>query len=117
MNVRLLLILLLLTFNAHAANDKQTFTLSADIWAQPRSGKVVASFDAVRHAVEYWSKNRNQFILISYPSEDSGELWASELRDWIVSLGISKDYIILQSGLNVFDEINIEVGRQQDLNI
>lgn len=100
---------------AHAQSAR-IFTLSADDWAQPRSGQVVASFASVRNAVEYWQKTLDAVFLIRYPGEDSGELWASELKDWMVSLGVPNDYIILASGLKALDEVEIIVAKKQELS-
>ena len=109
-------LLLLLLSNTTQAQATQLFSLSADDWAQPRSGKVIASFDSVRNAVDAWDKTYNAIIMIRYPGEDSGELWAIELRDWLVSLGIPNDYIILRAGLENLDEIKLVVGKQSEIS-
>ncbi len=99
------------------AQSARIFTLSADDWAQPRSGQVITSFVGVKGAVEYWEQTLNSVLLIRYPGEDSGELWASELKDWLVSLGVPNDYIILASGLDTLDEIEIIVAKKDELSL
>lgn len=99
------------------AQSARIFTLSADDWAQPRSGHVVAGLTSVKGAVEYWEQTIPAVLLIRYPGEDSGELWASELKDWLISLGLPKSYIILASGLDTLDEIEIVVAKKEDLNL
>ncbi len=111
-----LLVVLALVCLPVQAQTARIFSLSADEWAQPRSGQVVASFSSVRNATEYWQKMLNAVILIRYPGEDSGELWASELKDWLVSLGIPNDYIYMRSGLDTLDEIEIVVAKKDELN-
>lgn len=98
------------------AQSARIFTLSADEWAQPRSGQVVATFNSVKGAVEYWEQTLDSVLLIRYPGEDSGELWASELKDWLVSLGVPNDYIMLASGLDTLDEIEIIVAKKEELS-
>lgn len=100
---------------AAQANASRIFVLSADEWARPRSGAVIAEFQAVRAAVRYWDKVDNAVIIVHYPGEDSGELWAAELRDWLISLGVPSDYIRLVAGTQAADEIRLLVGDRNEL--
>jgi len=97
------------------ANSIRIFTLSADEWARPRTGTVIPQLAAVRSAVSYWGKGADKAIIIRYPGEDTGELWAAELRDWLISLGVPSDYILLSSGTQAADEIKLEVGNRDEL--
>jgi hypothetical protein len=97
------------------ANTVRIFSLSADAWARPRSGQILPQLEPVRLAVAYWETGTDAAIMLSYPGEDSGEIWASELKDWLISLGISSDYILLSKGLQAEDEINILVGNRREL--
>jgi len=116
MTGRLILLLLLFSLSLPlAANSLRIFTLSADEWARPRTGKVIPEFDALRAAVSYWDKGTNYAVLIRYPGEDSGEIWASELRDWFISLGIPSDYLLLVSGSRDAEEVTIIVGNRTEL--
>jgi hypothetical protein len=98
-----------------SANTARIFVLSADDWARPRSGTVIAEFDALRAAVSYWDKVDNGLILVRYPGEDSGEFWAAELRDWLISLGVPSDHIRLVAGTQAADEIRLLVGDRNEL--
>lgn len=100
---------------ALSANSLRIFSLSADEWARPRSGEVIPELASVRSAVSYWDKGVNALILIRYPGEDSGELWAAELRDWLISLGVPADYIQMASGTQEADEIKLIVGNRDEL--
>ena len=116
MTGRLLLLLLLFSLSLPlAANSLRIFTLSADEWARPRTGEVIPEFDALRAAVSYWDKGTNYAVLIRYPGEDSGEIWASELRDWFISLGIPSEYLLLVSGSRDAEEVTIIVGDRTEL--
>jgi len=118
MRNRIYLWLLLITLSFPVvANSLRIFTLSADEWARPRSGDVIPEFDALRSAVGYWEKGNNFSLLIRYPGEDSGEIWASELRDWFISLGIPSDYILLVSGSPDADEVTLIVGNRAELKL
>jgi hypothetical protein len=118
MTGRLLLLLLLFSLSLPlAANSLRIFTLSADEWARPRAGEVIPEFDALRAAVSYWDKGTNYAVLIRYPGEDSGEIWASELRDWFISLGIPSDYLLLVSGSRDAEEVTIIVGNRTELKL
>lgn len=97
------------------ANSLRIFPLNADEWARPRTGEVIAEFGALRAAMSYWEKGSDTLILIRYPGEDSGEIWASELRDWLISLGVPSDYIMLAPGSQAPDEIKLIVGNREDI--
>ena len=108
-------ILCLLLVAGHAwANSVRIFTLSADEWARPRSGAVIPQLSAVRSAVGYWGKDGNRLMIIRYPGEDSGELWAAELRDWLISLGVPADYIRLVPGTQAAEEIKLVFGNRNE---
>ena len=109
------LLLILFSLAPAQANSVRLFSLSADEWAQPRSGAVVSEFAAVRAAVNYGLQVDDAVIVIRYPGEDSGELWASELRDWLVTLGISGSDINLVAGTGEADQITLAVGTYNDL--
>jgi hypothetical protein len=109
-------ILCLLLVTGHVwANSVRIFTLSADEWARPRSGAVIPQLSAVRSAVSYWGKGGDRIMIIRHPGEDSGELWAAELRDWLISLGVPSDYILLLSGAQAADEIKLMVGNRDEM--
>ena len=111
-----LCVLCLVLFSLTAqASTSRIFVLSADEWARPRSGAVIAEFEALRAAVSYWDKVDNASIIVRYPGEDSGELWAAELRDWLISLGVPSDYIHLVAGTQAADEIRLLVGDRNEL--
>jgi len=105
---------LLLCAQAYAATAR-IYILSADEWARPRSGDVIAEFAALRAAVQYWGRSENAVMVVRYPGEDSGELWAAELRDWLISLGVPSDYIRLVAGTQAADEIRVVVGNRDEL--
>ena len=117
LSASLLLAVALFAGNAASANSVRLFSLSADEWSRPRSGAVIPEFDAVRAAVRYWEQGANALIVIRYPGEDVGELWAAELRDWLITLGVAADYIELRPGTQAADEIMLMVGNRDELEL
>ena len=109
------MIVLLTLTSQSSANSIRIFSLSADEWARPRSGVVIPELASIRSAVSYWDKGVDALIVIRYPGEDSGELWAAELRDWLISLGVPADYIRMTSGTQEADEIKLIVGNRDEL--
>ena len=109
--------LITLSSGAATANTLRIFTLSADEWARPRSGDVIPEMASVRAAVSYWGRGTDALLVIRHPGEDSGELWAAELRDWLISLGVPSDYIHLLPGTQEADEIKIVVGSREELEL
>ena len=112
-----LLCLITLSSGAATANTLRIFTLSADEWARPRSGDVIPEMASVRAAVSYWGRGTDALLVIRHPGEDSGELWAAELRDWLISLGVPSDYIHLLPGTQAADDIKIVVGSREELEL
>ncbi|MDJ0777329.1 MAG: hypothetical protein QNJ85_05650 [Gammaproteobacteria bacterium] len=108
-------VVLLLGFASAEANTVRIFSLSADEWARPRSGAVIPELEAVRAAVRYWEQVTPGLIVIRHPGEDTGEIWAAELRDWLISLGVAADYIRLRAGNQDADEIDLLVGGRDEL--
>ena len=112
-----MMLLLILIALPLSANSLRIFSLTADEWARPRTGSVIPEFEALRAAVDYWDKGTDFALLIRYPGEDSGEIWASELRDWFISLGIPSDYILLAPGSQDADEVTLIVGNRAELKL
>jgi hypothetical protein len=69
-----------------------SYTITADMWMQPRSGTVILQMPPVQAAVADWQRHPGSHLVILHSGDDQGSLWASEVQDWLVSLGIaSKD--------------------------
>lgn len=106
----------LLAISASAgASSQRIFSLSADEWARPRGGDMIPELEAVRAAVSYWGRGSDSLMVIRHPGGDSGELWAAELRDWLISLGLPSDYIRLVPGTQSAAQINLVVGNRNEL--
>ena len=108
----LLLSLLLLVPAAHAdapaapagAPDPDSFTLSADQWSAPRSGAALIKLAAIHDAVADWLGDTAAHIVILHAGSDTGNLWAGELQDWLVALGVPADHIEKQASADQVDD-------------
>jgi len=76
---------------ARASGD--TFSISADQWALPRSGAALLKLAPLRAAVEDWIAHPDARIVVVHAGSDVGNLWAGELADWLVALGVPSDHL------------------------
>ena len=83
------------------------YELEADTWARPRSAQAVLAMQPVRAAVDEWLRTPTQLIEIHYPGGETGMLWAEELRDWLVSLGIPLSRLRTSPGSAAADRLQI----------
>ncbi|MGD8379961.1 MAG: hypothetical protein PVI37_06685 [Gammaproteobacteria bacterium] len=73
--------------------------ITAEDWSRPRSGKALLAMKPVKAAVQEWRGEKDAHIVILYAGGDAGNLWALEVRDWLVALGIpSKDLDVRAGG-------------------
>ena len=71
--------------------------VTAAEWSRPRSAAMVRALPGVRDCVQAWLAAPDQhLILVSAPGEEGG-LWAAELRDWLVALGVPSAAIELRA--------------------
>lgn len=75
------------------------WSLPPEAWARPRDGAYVAGLAPVRAAVRAWmSAPDGSTLTIRYPGGEDGLIWASELRDWLVALGVPPAAVSLVPG-------------------
>lgn len=70
------------------AHAERTWTLEAADWARPRSGAAVVGLAPLPEVVRAWSGEPGMDIVIRHAGGEEGELWARELRDWLIALGV-----------------------------
>lgn len=80
------------------AADDDAWTLDAATWARPRSGRAVVSMAPLPRVVRRWSQTPEARIVVHYPGGEDGELWAFELRDWLVALGVPSGHLLTEAG-------------------
>ncbi|HEY1992676.1 MAG TPA: hypothetical protein VGH71_09465 [Gammaproteobacteria bacterium] len=98
--------LLLMAPAAYAGTppDADSFTLSADQWSAPRSGTTLIKLAPIHDAVTDWLKDTGAHLLILHAGSDTGNLWAGELHDWLVALGVPADHIEKQASAEQPDD-------------
>ncbi len=94
-----------------AVADERSWSLSADGWARPRDGQSVARMAPLPEAIAAWSADTAQRLVIHYPGGEDGQLWAFELRSWLVALGVPQEKLELVAGSQQADRIEIELSR------
>ncbi|HSN17292.1 MAG TPA: hypothetical protein VLV87_03700 [Gammaproteobacteria bacterium] len=90
---------------AHAGGPagSDTFSLSADQWSAPRSGAALVKLAPIHEAVADWLGDTAARIVIVHAGTDTGNLWAGEVQDWLVALGIPADHIQKQASADQSD--------------
>ncbi|MGA9853554.1 MAG: hypothetical protein WBR15_11565 [Gammaproteobacteria bacterium] len=73
-----------------------SYTITAGMWMQLRSGQTMLQMPPVRAAVRDWMRHPGSHLVILHSGDDMGSLWASEVQDWLVSLGIPSTDIAKQ---------------------
>ena len=87
------------------------FTLDAAEWARPRSGEAVAAMPTVREAVYVWAQSPGAALVIRHPRGEAGILWAEELRDWLVAMGVPSADIDLRVGSGLEGRVELAIAR------
>lgn len=78
-----------------AARD---YVIRAEEWARPRSAERIIEMAPVRNAMAEWRETENARLVVLYAGGEEGSIWAGELRDWLVALGVASDRIELRPG-------------------
>ena len=73
--------------------DSSSYAISADQWALPRSGTALLQLAPFSGAVRDWLAHPGARIVIVHAGSDQANLWAGELSDWLVALGVPAEEI------------------------
>lgn len=95
--------------SAQAPAQEQLFELSAEQWARPRQGEVLVAYPSLRAALAAFDAAPRALLQIRYPGGEEGSLWAGELRDWLVALGVPSSRIQVQPGTRKPEYIELVV--------
>lgn len=109
-----MILILLLVVAMPLSAEQSSWELGIGEWSRPRHGASLVGFPALSATVRYWQKDVSQIILVRYPGGEAGMLWARELRDWLVSLGIPSSRINLQPGTPRADRVLLEVVKERE---
>ena len=108
MKYAFILVTLCLLANSQFAYSA-SYDLSAAFWASPRTAKAVSQMEPINNVLQDWQNRSKHHLQILYPGGEEGELWANELRDWLITLGVPYNKIMLNAGSAFEDKIQIVI--------
>lgn len=91
------------------AQEEPVYILKASEWNVPRSTEAILQMPALQQTIQAYNKNPKARITIHYPGGDEGTLWATELRSWLVSLGVASRHIELLPGSRQDGQLELQV--------
>lgn len=100
---------LLYLITAHCYAESDRYSITAEQWAIPRHGERLLKMPALKQVISQWQKNTLQYVEISYPGGEQGELWLTELQDWLIALGLPSERIKKVVGSGGKDIIKLSV--------
>lgn len=77
---------------------ENVWTISAEEWARPRTGYSLSQMKPLQAGINNMNKEPDSLLIIQYPGGEEGALWVSELKDWLVSLGVPSKRIQMRAG-------------------
>lgn len=108
-SITVLLLLFLSQISLSLSAEPNMIAVTAEQWAIPRHGERLLKMPEVKKIMNLWHKNPQQMIEISYPGGEDGELWLTELKDWLIALGVSSANIKSIAGSGSKDIIKLTV--------
>jgi len=89
---------------------RNNYIITEQQWSVPKNAQSILKIPALRNAMKILSSKNTLNLLIRYPGGDTGVLWATELKAWIVALGLDSTRIELQSGSAKVDELELLIN-------
>lgn len=90
--------------------SKNHFVLSQQQWSIPKNMQSILNMPALRLLMSKLMDDEKQSLIIRYPGGEVGVFWASELKAWLVSSGVSSERIELQTGSLKSEELHLFVN-------
>lgn len=97
-----------------AASTAVETELRAEQWELSRNGERLLGIDGLAEIVTAWSSDDRQLIELQYPGGEEGEIWVSQLMDWLVALGVPSASLVAVPGSGQGDVIRLRVIRSGD---
>lgn len=110
--IEVLALLLVLGMAPAAAG---TYEVTAADWSRPRSAEMVTTLPGVAEAVREWHALNARdgtdagVILLRHGTSEEAAVWAAELKDWLIALGMPGDRLRLEMGGVGNDVIELDV--------
>jgi hypothetical protein len=106
--------LILLLLNVSPASAEPLALTSAD-WGRPRSGEALVQQPVLRSVLKVFEAEADSVIVIAHATSEAGQLWAEEIRAWLVALGVSSARIHLSARPELNDVLTLDVRKKADL--
>ena len=87
----------------------QTFTVPAELWDRPRSGRAMLEQPAIRQAVNACLAQPGARLVIHHGPGQESALQAEELRTWLAALAVEAGRIALRNDLKPSEPLRLEV--------
>ena len=84
--------------------------LTQEQWSIPKRAESILQMPALIAVMKKLTKGKTNTLVIRSPGGEMGILWASELKAWLVSLGLSSNRIELQTGSLKLDQLELFVN-------
>ncbi|MGD8498692.1 MAG: hypothetical protein PVG82_07280 [Chromatiales bacterium] len=107
----LLPFVLFLCLSVPAPAEERLHTLDLELWSRPRDGATLVTYPGLSRAVRELDGVPEGIMEIRYPGGEQGAVWADELGDWLVSLGLPSGRIRIVPGSTSPDRIELVVIR------
>ncbi len=101
-------VILVLSFCLPMVAQAERVSLPLKKWPKPPSGEALVKLEPLQKIIAAFDQETGSRIAIRYPGGDAGTAWAEEVRDWLVSLGVSSSRIALEPGSGKADTIILE---------
>lgn len=85
------------------------YVVTQQQWAIPKKAQSILTIPALHDVMKTLSLQADSRLLVRYPRSDVGVLWASELKAWLVALGLASSRIELQLGSANENELRLFV--------
>ncbi len=92
-----------------AYNKEKKWELHAEQWELARSGESLLLLPVLNELINTWLLEKHKKIEVQYPGGEEGEFWLQELTDWLVSLGIPSNHMMIVPGSGADDMIRFSL--------
>lgn len=86
--------------------------IDRDAWPTIQRGIQVTQYAPLANVVNEFDRDPEASLVILYPGGEAGQAWATEIRDWLVALGVPSRRIALRPGSGVPGSLGLQVERQ-----
>lgn len=86
--------------------------IDRDEWPDIQRGIQITQFAPLAKVVNELDRTPDASLVVLYPGGESGQAWATEIRDWLVALGVPSRSIALRPGSGEPGALGLQVERQ-----